>query len=79
VQERDAVYRAIATQRDVRRGFLDKPPPRDIPLALHNSLRRLCEDYGRESRISLSRVISYDIYICEICEPEHGSEGARRA
>jgi 5,6-dimethylbenzimidazole synthase len=27
VQERDAVYRAIATRRDVRRGFLDEPLP----------------------------------------------------
>ena len=30
VQERDAVYRAIATRRDVRRGFLDKPLPDDL-------------------------------------------------
>jgi 5,6-dimethylbenzimidazole synthase len=30
VQERDAVYRAIATRRDVRRGFLEKPLPDDL-------------------------------------------------
>ena len=29
-QERDAVYRAIATRRDVRRGFIDKPLPDDL-------------------------------------------------
>jgi 5,6-dimethylbenzimidazole synthase len=28
--ERDAVYRVIATRRDVRRGFLDKPLPDDL-------------------------------------------------
>ncbi len=28
--ERDAVYRAIAERRDVRRGFLDKPLPEDL-------------------------------------------------
>jgi 5,6-dimethylbenzimidazole synthase len=30
IAERDAVYRAIATRRDVRRGFLDKPLPDDL-------------------------------------------------
>jgi 5,6-dimethylbenzimidazole synthase len=30
VLERDAVYRAIATRRDVRRGFIDKPLPPDL-------------------------------------------------
>ncbi len=30
IQERDAVYRAIATRRDVRRGFLDKPMPDEL-------------------------------------------------
>jgi 5,6-dimethylbenzimidazole synthase len=30
VQERDAVYRAIATRRDVRRGFLEKPLPEEL-------------------------------------------------
>jgi 5,6-dimethylbenzimidazole synthase len=30
MQERDAVYRAIATRRDVRRGFLDKLLPDDL-------------------------------------------------
>ncbi len=29
-QDRDAVYRAIATRRDVRRGFVDKPMPEDL-------------------------------------------------
>jgi 5,6-dimethylbenzimidazole synthase len=29
-QERDAVYRAIATRRDVRRGFVDKPMPDEL-------------------------------------------------
>jgi 5,6-dimethylbenzimidazole synthase len=29
-QERDAVYRAIATRRDVRSGFLDEPLPDDL-------------------------------------------------
>ena len=29
-RERDAVYRAIATRRDVRRGFLEKPLPEDL-------------------------------------------------
>lgn len=29
-QERDAVYRAIATRRDVRRGFIDKPMPEEL-------------------------------------------------
>lgn len=76
VQVREAVYRAIATRRDVRRGFLDKPLPHDIALALHSSLRRLCEDYRQEIRIPLSRLISYDIYFCD---PKHGGEGARRA
>jgi len=28
--ERDAVYRAIATRRDVRRGFVDKPMPEEL-------------------------------------------------
>jgi len=28
--ERDAVYRAIATRRDVRRGFIDEPLPQDL-------------------------------------------------
>ena len=28
--ERDAIYRAIATRRDVRRGFLDKPLPDEL-------------------------------------------------
>ena len=27
---RDAVYRAIATRRDVRRGFVDKPLPQEL-------------------------------------------------
>jgi 5,6-dimethylbenzimidazole synthase len=30
VQERDAIYRAIATRRDVRRGFLEKPLPDEL-------------------------------------------------
>jgi 5,6-dimethylbenzimidazole synthase len=30
VQERDAVYRAIVTRRDVRRGFIDKPLPDEL-------------------------------------------------
>ena len=30
LQERDAVYRAIATRRDVRRGFLDNPLPTEL-------------------------------------------------
>ncbi len=30
MQERDAVYRAIATRRDVRRGFIDKPMPDEL-------------------------------------------------
>jgi len=30
VQERDAVYRAIATRRDVRRGFLPEPLPNEL-------------------------------------------------
>ena len=30
VQQRDAVYRAIATRRDVRRGFIDKPMPDEL-------------------------------------------------
>ncbi len=30
LQERDAIYRAIATRRDVRRGFLDKPLPDEL-------------------------------------------------
>ncbi len=30
VGERDAVYRAIATRRDVRRGFIDKPLPDEL-------------------------------------------------
>jgi 5,6-dimethylbenzimidazole synthase len=30
VEERDAVYRAIATRRDVRRGFIDKPMPDEL-------------------------------------------------
>jgi 5,6-dimethylbenzimidazole synthase len=29
-QERNAVYRAIATRRDVRRGFVDKPMPDEL-------------------------------------------------
>ncbi len=29
-QERDAVYRAIATRRDVRRGFIDKPMSEEL-------------------------------------------------
>jgi 5,6-dimethylbenzimidazole synthase len=29
-QERDAVYRAIATRRDVRRGFIGKPMPEEL-------------------------------------------------
>ena len=29
-QEREAVYRAIATRRDVRNGFLDEPLPNDL-------------------------------------------------
>ena len=30
VQEREAIYRAIATRRDVRRGFLEKPLPDEL-------------------------------------------------
>ena len=30
MRERDAVYRAIATRRDVRRGFLEKPLPDEL-------------------------------------------------
>jgi 5,6-dimethylbenzimidazole synthase len=30
VAERDAIYRAIATRRDVRQGFLDRPLPDDL-------------------------------------------------
>jgi 5,6-dimethylbenzimidazole synthase len=30
VLERDAVYRAIATRRDVRRGYIDKPLPEEL-------------------------------------------------
>jgi 5,6-dimethylbenzimidazole synthase len=33
-QEREAVYRAIATRRDVRSGFLDEPLPHDLLLRL---------------------------------------------
>ena len=29
-QEREAVYRAIATRRDVRRGYVDRPLPHDL-------------------------------------------------
>ena len=30
VKEREAIYRAIATRRDVRRGFLEKPLPDEL-------------------------------------------------
>src|SRR5260370_32416713 len=30
VQDREAIYRAIATRRDVRRGFLEKPLPDEL-------------------------------------------------
>jgi 5,6-dimethylbenzimidazole synthase len=36
-QERDAVYRAISTRRDVRRGFLPKPLPDDLLNRLLNA------------------------------------------
>src|ERR1700690_1884597 len=30
VQERDAIYRAIVSRRDVRRGFLERPLPDEL-------------------------------------------------
>ena len=80
VQERDAIYRAIATRRDVGRGFLDPDRLREILYIPENivPVGYLClgyverfatepelERFGWESRIPLEGVVSYDRYCAD--------------